>query len=133
MSVQNATLLAGPTISVTGGTSKAFTPSSQKVVNGINIVDTTATDYRTRPNVSLRATEAQYDKTGICVGKAIRTATATRPKLLASGAIDFPCVEIKLKVHPETTDAELLAIIEMGVQILTDTDFDNFRKFGSIL
>lgn len=133
MSVQNATILAGPTISVTGGTAKAFTPSSQKVINGINIVDTTATDYRTRPNVSLRATEASYDKAGVCVAKAIRKVTATRPKLLASGAIEFPCVEITLKIHPETTDAELLAITEMGVQILTDADFENFRKYGSIL
>lgn len=133
MSVQNATILAGPTISVTGGTSKAFTPSSQKVINGINIVDTTATDYRTRPNVSLRATEAQYDRLGNCVAKAIRKATATRPKVLANGSIEFPCAEVTLKVHPETTDAELTSIIEMAVQLLTDVDFENFRKFGSIL
>lgn len=133
MSVQNATILAGPTISVSGGTAKSFTPSSQKVINGINIVDTTATDYRTRPNVSLRATEAQYDKNGVCIAKAVRRATATRPKLLASGAVDFPCVEVNLKVHPETTDAEILALTEMGVALLVDPDFDNFRKFGSIL
>lgn len=133
MSVQNAVILAGPTIAVSGGTSKAFTPSSQKVINGINIVDTTATDYRTRPNVSLRATEAVYDKSGVCVAKAIRKATVTRPKLLASGSIDFPCVEIAFKVHPETTDAELLQLIEMGVQVFTSTHFENFRKFGSIL
>ena len=133
MSVQNATILAGPTISVTGGTSKAYTPSSQKVINGINIVDTTAADYRTRPNISIRASEAQYDRSGVCVAKAIRKATATRPKILASGSLEFPCVEITLKIHPETTDAEILALIEMGVQLLTDVDFENFRKFGSIL
>lgn len=133
MSVQNATILAGPTISVSGGVSKPFTPSSQKVNNGINIVDTTATDYRTRPNVSLRATEAQYDRLGSCVAKAVRKATATRPKVLTNGSIEFPCIEIALKVHPETTDAELISLIEMAVQILTGTHFENFRKFGSIL
>lgn len=131
MSVKNATLLEGPTISITAGTSKVWTVGGQRVVNGIQIVDTTATDYRTRPHCSLRSSEAVFDKTGLCTVKAIRRASMTRPKILASGAVEFPNLEIVLKRHPESTDAEILELKKAACQLLLDTDFDNFWKLGS--
>lgn len=132
MSVQNASIAVGPTISITNGTAVSYTPSGQKVNNGINIVDTSATDYRTRPNISLRGSEPAYDKDGVCVTKSNAVATCTRPKILASGAIDFPCGIVQMKLSPESTDAEILAIKEMMVQVILDADFANFWKYRSI-
>lgn len=132
MSVLNAIILTGPTISVTDGTAKAYTPGGQKVNDGINIVDTTATDYRSRQNISLRAKEPVIDKAGTVSVKATRHVTVTHPKVLASGAIDFPCGEVKLKIHPENSDAETLALKQAMVQVILGSDFDNFWKFGSL-
>lgn len=134
MSVKNATLLAGATgVTITGGTSKQWTLGGQTVRgNGVQIVDTTATDYRTRPHATLRSSEAVYNKAGICTEKAIRRASITRPKLLADGvSIDFPNGEVIMKIHPEMLDAEILEIKLHMVQTIMDPDFDNFWKFGS--
>lgn len=132
MSVQNATILATPTVAVTGGTSHTFTASSQKVNNGINIVDTASTDFRTRHNVSLSATNEVYDAAGKCIQKAQRKASSTRPKLLADGTIDFNNATLILKINPESTDAEQTALMDDIVQIAKSADFANFRKFGSL-
>lgn len=131
MSVLNAFLKTGPIISITDGTARAYTQGGQKINDGINIVDTTAADFRTRPNVSLRSKEPVIDKTGTVTVKAIRQATVTHPKILASGAIDFPCGDVKMKIHPESTDAEVAEIQNAMVQVILSPDFVNFWKFGS--
>lgn len=133
MSVQTATIIDGATASFTGGTSRTYTPSAQKVNNGINIVDTSAADYRIRTNLSLRGVEPVTDKSGVVVTKGQRVVTVTSPKILASGSIDFPCVEVKFKFHPEQSAAEKLELRKKAAQALLDTDFDNFWEYGSIL
>lgn len=134
MSVQNATLLVGGTVSATGGTSTGFVPNGSDVAGGVQVVDSTSTNAVTRASITLRTVKnAVLDmSTGLFIGKTKRQAQLVRPKVLASGRVIFPLVRIELETHPEMTDAEVSALLSEGAQLLVDADFTSFWKMGSV-
>lgn len=134
MGATNATLLVGATVAATGGTSIAFTPNGSPVTGGIQIVDATNTNAVTRASITIRTIkQAVLDvATGLFVGKVKRQAQLVRPKITASGRVVFPLVRIEVEYSPESTDAEVTALLNEGAQLLVDADFANFWKIGSV-
>lgn len=134
MSVQNATLLVGGTVSTAGGTSTAFVPNGATISGGIQIVDSVNTNAVTRATITLKTIKtAAFDMiTGLFSGKTKRQVQLVRPKVLAGGRVVFPLIRIEMEVHPENTDAEVSALMSEGAQLLIDTDFASFWKLGSI-
>lgn len=134
MGVQNATLLVGGTVGTTGGTSTAFVPNGATISGGIQIVDSVNTNAVTRASITLKTIKtAVFDMiTGLFTGKTKRQIQLVRPKVLASGRVVFPLVRIEVEMHPENTDAEVLALLSEGAQLLADSDFTSFWRIGSI-
>lgn len=132
MSITNAALAEGATISVTGGTAKTFAVSGAKISNGLQIIDTSVTDVRTRPLVNLQAFPSTFDpKTGWSVDK--RVSKAVRPYVDASSIQRFPSIEIKQNLFADMTAAQRLELRKMAAQLLLDTDFDGFNETGSLV
>lgn len=131
MALSNATLLDSATISATGGTTVNFAPSGKNIVDGVEIVDTGATDYATRCSVSLRVKMPTYNRNTVSWSKGKRMISLVMPKTLASGETVFPVVRIEVEDHPEQTVAERLEMRKRAAQILTDTDFTQFFDTGS--
>lgn len=134
MSITNATLLVGGTVSATGGTSTAFVTNGAQVTGGIQVVDSTNTNAVTRASMTFRTIkQAILDAiTGKFTGKIKRQAQLVRPKVLADGRVVFPLVRIELEFAPESTDAEVSALMSEGSQLLCDADFTSFWKIGSV-
>lgn len=132
MSVQNATLAVGATsLSVTGGTSKTFSPTGDDVKNGIRVVDTSATDFRIRKSITVRNRSEALQSDGT-YSKFIRKAELCVPKILASGSVVKTWVRVEIEAHPENTVAEVTDLQLLGGQILSDPDFTNFFLYGSV-
>lgn len=133
MGIANATLLVGGTVSASGGTSTAFVPNGSQVTGGIQVVDSTNTNAVTRASMTFRTIkQAVLDSvSGLFTGKVKRQAQLVRPKVLGSGRVVFPLVRIELEFHPESSDAEISALMSEGAQLLIDTDFTSFWKIGS--
>lgn len=133
MGLQNATLMVGATVSTTGGTSTAFVPNGATVANGVQVVDSANTNAVTRASMTFRTIkQAVLDLiTGKFTGKIKRQAQLVRPKVLADGRVTFPLIRIELEVVPDSTDAEILALMNEGAMMLTDADFLSFWKIGS--
>lgn len=133
MSVQNATLLVGGTVSATGGTSTAFAPNGAQVTGGVQIVDSTNTNAVTRASITCRTIKnAVLDlTTGVYTGKSKRQAQLVRPKVLASGRVIFPLIRIEIEDHPDMSAAERAALRTEGAQLLIDSDFTNFWEMGA--
>lgn len=133
MGLQNATLMVGATVSTTGGTSTAFVPNGATVTNGVQVVDSTNTNAVTRASMTFRTIkQAVLDLiTGKFTGKIKRQAQLVRPKVLADGRVTFPLIRIELEVVPDSTDAEIFALMNEGAMMLTDADFLSFWKIGS--
>lgn len=134
MGVQNATLMVGATVSSTGGTSTAFVTNGATVNNGIQIVDSANTNAVTRASITLKTIkQAVFDMvTGLFTGKTKRQVQLVRPKVLASGRVVFPLIRMELEVSPDSTDAEVTALLNEGAMLLTDADFLSFWKIGSL-
>lgn len=133
MGLQNATLMVGAVVSSTGGTSTAFVPNGVSVANGIQVVDSTNTNAVTRASITFRTIKsAAIDVvTGLFTGKTKRQVQLVRPKVLANGQVKFPLIRIEIETVPDSTDAEVTALLAEGAMLLSDSDFTSFWKIGS--
>lgn len=131
MALSNATLVAGATISVTGGTTQTFAPSGTPVPDGVEIVDVNEADYRLRTRITNRAKMPSYNSVTATYSKGKRMVNIIKPKVLASGETVFPVVRIEYEDHPEMTAAECLELRKIAAQTLVDSDWTQFFDTGS--
>lgn len=131
MGLQNGTLMDGATFTVNGGTSKTLSVDGQQVVGGIHLQDASVTDYRTRPNATVKTKLPSLLSDGT-YGKGKKSFTLVHPKVLASGKQGFPLLRIELEDFPEMTQAEIDKLLIWGTQILCDADFLTYWRTGSL-
>lgn len=131
MSVQNASINAGATISAAGGTAVNYTPNGITIQNGVQLIDAAITDYRIRPTLTLKVKAPVLGK-DMVYSKDRKSMLLVEPILLASGKVVFNLLRIEREVHPETTAANALSFNTKGAQLLADADFTNFWSAGSI-
>jgi hypothetical protein len=81
--------------------------------------------------MTLKTKVPTLDPLGV-YSKGRRSLVCTIPKVLASGKTVFPLIRIEVEDHPETSAAELAALVSIGVNVLVDTDFANFWSTGSV-
>lgn len=131
MGLQNGTLMDGATLTVNGGTTKTLSVDGQQVTGGIHLQDASVTDYRTRPNATVKTKLPVLTSDGT-YGKGKKSFTLVHPKVLASGKQGFPLLRIELEDFPEMTQAEIDKLLIWGSQILCDADFLTFWRTGSL-
>lgn len=131
MSLQNATLLAGATLSATGGTPKTFALSGLKVENGIQIVDSAESNIMIREAITAKSVPARVDGNGEWTMDKMEV-TVTTPKVRANGKQSFPSIRIIGNFDPEMTTAEKLELRLQAAQTLFDTDFSNLWTVGGL-
>ena len=131
MSITNLTLLNGPTISVTGGTTQTFSPDGSDVKRGVQVADTAEADIRTRDLVVFKNTSGSLQSDGSW-SKDRRSAKFVSPELLPDGKQDFPFFEITLVKSPLHGSAKLAAMKEKAIQLISDSDLSGFWLTGSL-
>lgn len=55
-----------------------------------------------------------------------------KPITLADGTVYTNQVNIEIIAHPETTSVQMAELRSTGINVLNDTDFDNFYNTGSL-
>lgn len=131
MPLQNGSILAGGTLTASGGSAVTYTPDGQTVPNGMHLINAAIADYRIRPNITFRYKIPVLDSMGV-YSKDRKTGLLVMPKLLASGKIVFPLIRFEREVHPEMTAAEILELNVQAAQFLTDPDYAPFWATGSM-
>lgn len=131
MPVNGASIPVGATWAPTGGTVKSYTSDGQTVANGVHLIDASVADFRVRPQMTLKTKPPTLDKLGV-YSKGRRSLVCTIPKTLASLKTVFPLIRIELEDHPETTAAELAALLSIAACCLLDSDFAAFWQTGSV-
>lgn len=132
MPIQNSTLLSGATLSAAGGTPFTLTVDGTQVKSGVHVADASVADFKTRPNATFKARMPSKKADG-SYQKGKNSVTFVRPKVLANGVVDYPLVRIDVEYSAESTDAEIIALMNQGAQLLFDADFTSFFKTGSLL
>ena len=131
MGLQNASILAGATITVTGGTAQNFVPDGVEVKNGVHLVDSTVTDFRTRPSLTAKTNQPTTLPDG-SFSKDKRVITYAEPFIDSKGVVQYDYIQIVRRVHPESTAAKASGLLVKGAQLCNDADFTNFWALGSL-
>ena len=133
MGLNNSVIKAGATsLGVTGGTDVTFKVNGVTVPNGIQLHNEGQADFRIRENLTAKNRSPVAQKDGTYT-KGKKQLTLVMPKLLASGVVQYNLIRIETEIHPETTAAEALDIKLRGAQLLSDSDYDGFWAFGSLV
>lgn len=131
MGLQNASILAGATISAAGGTAQNFTPDGQTVANGVHLIDASVADFRTRPTMTVKTTPPTVLPDG-SMTKDKRVVTYVEPFINTKGVIEYDYIRIERRMSPESSAAKGTGLLVKGAQICTDTDFANMWALGSL-
>lgn len=131
MPISTASLLTGPTISVTGGSAQIFARDGLPVTRGISVSDVAEADVRTRDSIVVKSTMGTLQPDGSW-SKNRREAKFVSPDLLPDGTQDFPFFRVEYVGSPLHSAAKIAAMREKAVQLLTDADFANLWTMGSI-
>lgn len=131
MPLNGMTFLQGGTVSTTGGTSKTLTPDGQVVANGIHLIDASVTDFKTRPNATVKYKPPVLGKDGSYT-KGKMSFVGVRPFISADGMTHFNLVRTEIEIHPEASATELAYLRAQGAQQLADVDTDSFWSTGSL-
>jgi hypothetical protein len=131
MTVQNASINTGSTVSSTGGTAVTYGPNGQTVSNGIVIVDTAAESFLTQAKITL-SSKLPTVKTDGSMTKLKRKAILVEPFVDSKGVLQYDLIRIEREVHPESSAAKALDFNVKGAQLLTDADFTAFWATGNL-
>lgn len=124
------TLVGASGITITGGSAVVHKDDGADIPNGIHIVDTSVDTLSVRPHTTLKS-RAPVNTNGT-FSKGKREFTHVRPKVLSDDSVSYPLARVAFEITHETTDAELLELKLQTVQLIMDSDMDDFYKYGSV-
>lgn len=132
MGLKTMSLLAGATVSATGGTALAFLDDGVSIQNGVHLVVPADADYQTRRQATAKVRQPVVDpKTG-AYGKDRKTISFTVPQVLADGKVVFNVIRVEREVHPSLSAANALELNKIGAQLLVDSDCADFWAAGTL-
>lgn len=132
MGLKSMSLLAGATVSATGGTAQVFADNGVTIANGVQLVVPADTDYQTRRQATAKYKPPTLDtKTGQ-YGKDKKSISYAKPIVLSDGRVVFNTIRIEREVHPSVSAADCTEMNKIGAQMLIDADLDGFWATGSL-
>lgn len=132
MPIENPSFLLDAELAATGGTAKAFALDALKVANGIALIESSYTDYRTAKRITLKTRPPVYNKTTGKWNGFRREITISTPQILADTSTDFQSVTIVMNGNPEVALATHDTLRNLGAQTLFDTDLTDFWRYGTL-
>lgn len=132
MGLKNMSLLAGATVSASGGSALVFADDGVTIQNGVHLIVPADADYQTRRQVTAKYKTPTLDpKTG-SYGKDKKSISLALPIVLTDGRVVFNTIRIEREVHPSLSAANALELNQLGAQLLVDANVANFWAAGSL-
>jgi len=131
MALVGGSIPVGATFAPTGGTARTLKSlGSDKSSIKLLVDDSSAYNVRTTIDVSTveAAANASYPG-GQTPNK--RRASMKVPRVLADGTVFTDSISIELIAHPETSSANITAMLSGGINMLNDSDFSDLWQNGS--
>lgn len=132
MALNTLAISEGATCSIAGGTSKTFGPGGTQIKGGLQVIDKSVADIRTRPLWNFRYVPAvlQKDKSWSFEKKIM---TCVIPQVNADGITqEFPAIEITINHPVAYTTTQIDEICNRAAQGLFDSDASDFRRYGAL-
>ena len=132
MGLKTMSLLAGSTVSATGGSAQVFADDGVTIQNGLHLIVPADADYQTRRTATVKYRPPTLDpKTGT-YSKDKKSISYTYPQVLSTGVVVFNVIRIEREVHPSFAAASAAELNVIGAQLLSDSDLTAFWATGSL-
>jgi len=132
MSLVNAAVVTAPTsIAPTGGSALAF-QAKNPGADPLQLYVAADTDLRLRRTIDISIKPPKVNAgmpNGFTQGQVV--ARYNKPKLLANGKITTASVRISMSYDVENSQAEIQELMDVGAQMLFDSDFTSLWKAQS--
>lgn len=131
MPIKGAVINEGATVSSTGGTPVTYSNTASSGV-GVLTINTSESDARIRPTSLFHVKQPVYDSRAKTYTKGKLAITHRRPFDDADEGMIFPQMRVELELHPAMTPAQIQAFWDWLAQVAIDSDYANFRSYGSL-
>lgn len=132
MGLKSMSLLAGATVSASGGSALAFAEDGMSISNGVHLIVPADADYQTRRQLTAKFKPPTLDARTGSYSKDKKSISLAKPIVLADGRVVFNTIRIEREVHPSLSAAEALELNKLGAQLLVDSDVDGFWATGAL-
>lgn len=132
MGLKTMSLLAGATVSSSGGTALVFADDGQTIQNGVHLIVPADADYQTRRQVTAKYRPPTLNATTGVYSKDKKSISLALPLVLADGRVVFNTIRIEREVHPSLPAVTAEELCKLGAQLLVDADVASFWATGSL-
>lgn len=132
MGLKSMSLLAGATVSASGGSALVFADDGQTIQNGVHLIVPADTDYQTRRQVTAKYRPPVLDTKSGQYGKDKKSLCLAKPQVLSDGRVIFNTIRIEREVHPSLSASDAAELCALGAQLLCDSDVASFWATGSL-
>lgn len=132
MGLKTMSLLAGATISASGGTALVLAEDGQTIQNGVHLIVPADADYQTRRQVTAKYRPPTLNSATGVYGKDKKSISLALPLVLPDGKVVFNTIRIEREVHPSLSAANAEELCKLGAQLLVDSDVAAFWATGSL-
>lgn len=132
MGLKTMSLLAGSTVSATGGTAQVFADDGITIQNGLHLIVPADADYQTRRSATVKYRPPTVDPKTSSYSKDKKSISYTLPLVLTNGTVVFNVIRIEREVHPSLPAASAAELNAIGAQLLSDADLTAFWATGSL-
>lgn len=132
MGLKTMSLLAGTTVSSSGGTALVFADDGQTIQNGVHLIVPADADYQTRRQVTAKYRPPSLNATTGVYSKDKKSISLALPLVLTDGRVVFNTIRIEREVHPSLSAANSEELCKLGAQLLVDADVTSFWATGSL-
>lgn len=132
MGLKTMSLLAGATITASGGTALGFAEDGIAVQNGLHLIVPADADYVTRRQLTAKYRPSVYDaKTGL-FSKEKKSLCLVLPFVLPDGRLVYETLRIERELYPTESSANATELLKLGAQLCIDGDVEQFWLTGSL-
>jgi len=132
MGLKTMSLLAGATVSASGGTALVMAEDGQTIQNGVHLIVPADADYQTRRQVTAKYRPPTLNSSTGAYGKDKKSISLALPLVLSDGKVVFNTIRIEREVHPSLSASEAEELCKLGAQLLVDSDVTAFWATGSL-
>lgn len=132
MGLKNMSLLAGGTVSTSGGSAQVFADDGVTIQNGLHLIVPADSDYQVRRSATVKYRPPTVDPKTNSYTKDKKSITYTYPQVLTDGSVVFNVLRIERECHPSFSAANAAELNVIGAQLLSDSDLTAFWATGSL-
>jgi hypothetical protein len=132
MGLKTMSLLAGATVSASGGTAQVFATDGITIPNGLHLIVPADADYQTRRSATVKYKPPVLEPKTMTFSKDKKTISYSWPCVQADGSLKFAVLRVEREVPVTMSAADCVLMNLIGAQLLIAAETAGFWATGDM-